>query len=453
MVLSYFHGFIPLSSAARMHSTARFLVSIHLCVTIVSSAPDQDDGAQCRQDDPASGPDYQSLLMSNVRVDLSGGVDAQRYPMARNNTTQAASATASASHRKAPADQKSREFPSEALAKSNQSGSAYVSRPSSGISLIVEQFKTTSGTPVLLICLLLTSLIALCCMIAIFQPMSKRTAYVEGAERDRSERTAMMLGGGLGSQAGYRSPVPTASPVPGSTVANFSPMPPGLGFGSQRPSTSAFADPMMVPPSPYATGLPTSQFDLQPGLHAQQEPYQQLAPLSKQAPPPLCPTLVMPVCEARFGVPMKELAGTTTEGTLNIVGLSGNPLLRAVLKKKSLEICMPEKNSAPRATIAPSAGDGYEIRGMKGSFYGYLRVQPTGKCYVVKDGQTVLLLDGDTEILSLSVKSGLGQQLASVRCSAEPFGGVEHVEIRVEPGVDTVLVLAVVLGVLLLSDR
>lgn len=157
---------------------------------------------------------------------------------------------------------------------------------------------------------------------------------------------------------------------------------------------------------------------------------------------------------------MTDLAQLGSTGQINIVGLSGNPLLRATIKmdqhqRRLLDICMPEKNSAPRATISASSPGlrGYEIRGMKGAFYGFLEMQSSGTCYVVKDGQTILLLDGDTDKLELGIKSGSGSQLASVRCSAEPFGGVEHVEIRVEPGVDTVLVLAVVLGVLLLSDR
>lgn len=184
-------------------------------------------------------------------------------------------------------------------------------------------------------------------------------------------------------------------------------------------------------------------------------------PLSKQAPPPLCPTLVMPVCEARFGVPMQELANITggPEGEIGIVGLSGNPLLRAVLRADSsqqrfLEIRMPEKNSAPRSTVGPASpnlGRSLEIRGMKDAYYGILEMRQSGPCYVIKDGQSVLVIDGDTDNLQLGVKSGAGSQLASVRCCAEPFGGVEHVEIRVEPGVDTVLILAVVLGVLLLS--
>jgi hypothetical protein len=181
-------------------------------------------------------------------------------------------------------------------------------------------------------------------------------------------------------------------------------------------------------------------------------------------PPPLCPTLVMPVCEARFGIPMYELAQLASEGELGIVGLSGNPLLRAVVKKvgahRMLEISMPEQNSAPRATVAPSTDSNLslmqgsralEIRGMRGSFYGILEMRSSGACYVVKDGQSVLTIDGEEHSLQLSIKSSIGAQLASVRCSAEPFGGVDHVEIRVEPGVDTVLVLSVVLAVLLLS--
>jgi len=179
-------------------------------------------------------------------------------------------------------------------------------------------------------------------------------------------------------------------------------------------------------------------------------------------PPPLCPTLVMPMSEALLGIKMYELAELSAEGELTIVGISGKPLLRAEVKKigdaRSLEIAMPERNSIPRATIAPpAAGEmaggsrALEIRGMRGSFYGILEMRSSGACYVVKDGQTVLTIDGDAESLQLSIKSSVGLQLASVRCSTELFDGVDHVEVRVEPGVDTVLVIAVVLAVLLLS--
>jgi hypothetical protein len=173
----------------------------------------------------------------------------------------------------------------------------------------------------------------------------------------------------------------------------------------------------------------------------------------------------MPVSEARFGIPMYELAELGAEGELSIMGLSGNPLLRAVVRQigsaRTLEISMPEQNSAPRATISPSTRElsglcqqgsrALEIRGIRGAFYGFLEMRSSGACYVLKDEQTVLTIDGDAGSLQLSLKSGVGLQLAAVKCTSESFGGVDHVEIIVQPGVDTVLVAAVVLAVLLLS--
>lgn len=185
----------------------------------------------------------------------------------------------------------------------------------------------------------------------------------------------------------------------------------------------------------------------------------------KSMPPPLCPNVVLPNCEVRVGVPMHELGKINMEGELTIVGLSGNPLLRAALRKaeggRVLEISMPEPRSAPRAVVGPTIQDtigsdktrsrAVRICGMKGAFYGMLEMRSTGACYVIKDGQTVLVIDGDSESLQLAIKSGQGAPLAAVTCSSEPFGGAEHLEIRVQPGVDTVLVLACVLSVVLLS--
>mmetsp|Transcript_99997 Transcript_99997/g.158282 ORF Transcript_99997/g.158282 Transcript_99997/m.158282 type:complete len:451 (-) Transcript_99997:126-1478(-) len=176
--------------------------------------------------------------------------------------------------------------------------------------------------------------------------------------------------------------------------------------------------------------------------------------------PSLCPTLVMPNCEARFGIPMYQIAEVTKDGhgELTVVGITIDPLLRAVVKKvgnsRTLEISMPERNSLPRATLTTSKQGGnsktLQIHGTQG-FYGTLEMASNGACSVVKNGVTVLYIDGQAEELHLLLKSGAGVKLADVRCSAEPFGGVDHVEIRIEPGIDTVLILAVVLAVLLLS--
>lgn len=233
-----------------------------------------------------------------------------------------------------------------------------------------------------------------------------------------------------------RSPGAVPGPLPSSSLSPFAPL-------------------MLATPIMSSNAIPSAS---QPVLG------QEIKADDVPKPPPLCPTLLMPVCEARFGIPMFELAQLSSEGDLSIVGLSGNALLRAVVRRigntRTLEIGMPEPGSAPRATIAPSTQEisggqqgsrALEIRGMRGAFYGILEMRASGACYVIKDGQAVLTIDGDAESLQLSIKSSVGLPLASVRCSAEPFRGVDHVEIRVEPGVDTVLVLAVVLAVLLLS--
>jgi hypothetical protein len=170
----------------------------------------------------------------------------------------------------------------------------------------------------------------------------------------------------------------------------------------------------------------------------------------------------MPNNEARFGVPMYQIANLTKNGygELDIVGIGTTPLLRAAVKKvgnwSTLEICMTGHNSVPRASLTTSTNPDtktpqtLEIHGMQG-FYGVLEMASHGACSVIKDGQTVLRIDGQADDLHLLLKSGIGATLANVRCAAEPFGGVDHIEIRVEAGIDTVLILAVVLAVLVLS--
>mmetsp|Transcript_62535 Transcript_62535/g.118309 ORF Transcript_62535/g.118309 Transcript_62535/m.118309 type:complete len:602 (-) Transcript_62535:52-1857(-) len=183
---------------------------------------------------------------------------------------------------------------------------------------------------------------------------------------------------------------------------------------------------------------------------------------AKRMPPPLDPFSVHPKFEARFGVPMLEMAELSSQGEMNIVGLFGKVLLCAAVRKvgerRSLEISIPEYGSVPRATVGPSVDNvnyahnsALEIRGLKGQFYGMLVLRFSRACYVTKDGETVLTIDGDVEGLQMSIKSGGGLPLASVRYSTELFGDGDHLEIRVEPGVDTVLVLACVLSLLLLS--
>jgi hypothetical protein len=93
--------------------------------------------------------------------------------------------------------------------------------------------------------------------------------------------------------------------------------------------------------------------------------------------PPLCPTLLMPNCSARFGIPMNQIDDLTRNwyGELNIVGISTVPLMRAVVKKigstRTLDIfSMAGQNGVPRASLttstkAANSRKGLEIHGMQ----------------------------------------------------------------------------------------
>eukprot|EP00747_Dinoflagellata_sp_TGD_P163394 gnl/TRDRNA2_/TRDRNA2_182023_c0_seq1.p1 gnl/TRDRNA2_/TRDRNA2_182023_c0~~gnl/TRDRNA2_/TRDRNA2_182023_c0_seq1.p1 ORF type:complete len:470 (+),score=74.37 gnl/TRDRNA2_/TRDRNA2_182023_c0_seq1:131-1540(+) len=185
-------------------------------------------------------------------------------------------------------------------------------------------------------------------------------------------------------------------------------------------------------------------------------------PVPEGEPPPLCPTLVLPVCEARFAVAVHALADASKD--FDVIGLSGTPLLRVAMRghsaSRSLEISMAHPGSTPRVTIRtknedmrPGASKSLEILGPQGTSYGDLVLQPSGAFFVIRDQRTVMIIDGDTVGLWLTVTSGEGRPLASVMCGGENFGGVEHLELHVNPGIDAVLVLSCVLAVVLMSPN
>jgi hypothetical protein len=189
---------------------------------------------------------------------------------------------------------------------------------------------------------------------------------------------------------------------------------------------------------------------------------------------PVCPTLMMPQSESRFGIPMQKVSDVTREGVgdLTVVGLYpvSSPLLHATVKKvgaiQTLAISVAELSynsqlkGIPHVTLSHTntASEGaiegartLEIKDMRGDLYGSLMMLRSGDCYVLKDGQQILHIDGQAENLHLVFQSATGDRVGDARCSAAEFGGMDHIEIRIEPGVDAILVISIVLAVLLLS--
>jgi hypothetical protein len=167
---------------------------------------------------------------------------------------------------------------------------------------------------------------------------------------------------------------------------------------------------------------------------------------------------VLPHCEAWFAVPFQELMQGS--GSFDLFGLSGKPLLRAAIRidpggMRTVGVTMTPPKSPTLATARLQPGAGVtEILGNNGVPYGELRAG------VGKDGSTFSLVCRDTEVMSLAFDLASGQLLlhagdgdpvawAARTTESDFFSGMEHLEVRVNPGVDAVLVLVSVLAVIL----
>lgn len=167
--------------------------------------------------------------------------------------------------------------------------------------------------------------------------------------------------------------------------------------------------------------------------------------------PPLCPKMFMPACEARFLIPKNAIELMTDGGALKVVGLSGTALFQAIVRVvggyQLLEMSLCSDLTTPCATIRleqADASQGSVIRGEGGAYYGILEMRSDGMCEVTREGRKVMLIEADTDSLTLSLKLPSGHLAASV-------GFEEHVDIRVNQGTDVVLILSCILAVLIQS--
>eukprot|EP00448_Togula_jolla_P037454 CAMPEP_0170624480 /NCGR_PEP_ID=MMETSP0224-20130122/30252_1 /TAXON_ID=285029 /ORGANISM="Togula jolla, Strain CCCM 725" /LENGTH=484 /DNA_ID=CAMNT_0010950999 /DNA_START=70 /DNA_END=1524 /DNA_ORIENTATION=+ len=182
------------------------------------------------------------------------------------------------------------------------------------------------------------------------------------------------------------------------------------------------------------------------------------APSVNVAPPALCPALVLPQCEAWFAVSVEKLMEGI--GSFDVLGLSGNPLLRANVRHsqgggRTIEVSMMPGNPMLASIGTPteaSCGPGVlEVRNSTGWLYGYLKPTARREYALVCDDKTVLTLNSDDHGRLVLCAAGSSSPLA--RASKGMEGGVfvnaEHLQVRVDPGVDAVLMLCCVLAVVL----
>lgn len=184
-------------------------------------------------------------------------------------------------------------------------------------------------------------------------------------------------------------------------------------------------------------------------------------------PTPLCKELVLPHCEAWFAIAFKDLEQSS--GSFDFFGLSGKALLRAQIQQDaggggSVSICMkPSKSPTLGKLTLQASGSGkpnhMQVSGKSGHYGEYRSTGPmqfSMICNTPEGLKEVLKLNFDesTSQLILAAAAG-GEQLACAsRCvQSEFFTNVEHLEVRVNPGVDAVLALLCVIGAVVFGSN
>lgn len=171
--------------------------------------------------------------------------------------------------------------------------------------------------------------------------------------------------------------------------------------------------------------------------------------------PPLCPALLMPHCETWLGVAFDRLM--EQEGTFGILGVSGTPLLYATKTSanadgaKSIIISLTPSRMPLLATMSGGPGSPPEIRAGSGHPYGVLQPSGNSQYSLVCGGYPVMAVMLDVGSGKLLMQSVADRAIVghAARCKqSDYFEHGEHLEVRASPGVDAVLVLCCVLGVL-----
>jgi len=167
--------------------------------------------------------------------------------------------------------------------------------------------------------------------------------------------------------------------------------------------------------------------------------------------------------DCRFLVPVDTLVEAADEGSFNITDQVSGLLLRVGIMNlqdgtKSLQIFVGKDAMTPCTTVrpvqgSPEASHNMEIRGANGLHFGMLTLQPNGSFVVTTaEQQPLLVVEGNEANLDLRISARDGRLVAAVSCcESSPSKGVEHVEFRVFPGTDPLLVISCILSVLLLG--
>jgi len=227
--------------------------------------------------------------------------------------------------------------------------------------------------------------------------------------------------------------------------------------------------PKSPPPSP-PKEAPRSNHELPElpgpavGIQARPPPAGAAGSPVSQLPDPICKELTLPACKARYTViTWMLLPGNGPCREFDVLGLLRNPLLHVAIKEcrghYMLEISPASRLGTPLVQIQPPYRRGsadipnsLQIISADDSLYGIL--EPVdgeiGVHRVLRDGHTVVQIRGSASDFNFIVTSGSGVVMATVGTSQELFGEIQHVDFRIQPGVDAVLIMSCLTAILMI---
>lgn len=175
-------------------------------------------------------------------------------------------------------------------------------------------------------------------------------------------------------------------------------------------------------------------------------------------PPPICASLILPNAEACFEIHLESLARGRAP-SMEILGTSGRKLLQATTTmlpngRNCLAIASAGCEDEPRAAVCTSSKVGvFEVFGRGGQMYGTLEMSSNGTGGVLHhDGLPVMVVEiGSRPDLRATATTPDGQILGSAgRKDPQEPGMDEMWRLQARPGVDSVLLCASMLSLMLL---
>jgi len=170
--------------------------------------------------------------------------------------------------------------------------------------------------------------------------------------------------------------------------------------------------------------------------------------------PTISPALVIPAAHTRLAVPLAPLFAQQFE--VDVLGLSGVPLLSAALLAREIQICLHNSSSVLGVVTAAK-----EVKGADGISFGTLVKEDKGGdelTHTLRDrtNRPILAVTStrrdrrDFKMTSISN----GRKVERATAVRRPAGKLpaEHYEVVANPNVDAVLVLACFLGVLVFEQ-